>query len=44
MQFFIFLIINVFIGAVFYLIISLKLERSATEFREKKAKKGKWMQ
>jgi len=31
--------INVFMGAALYLIISLKLERSASEFREKKLRK-----
>ena len=39
MQYFVFFIINVFILAVFYLIFSLKLERNASEFREKKLKK-----
>ncbi len=36
MQFFFLLLFNVFLGAVLYLIISLKLERSATEFRERR--------
>jgi len=39
MQFFILVIINIFIGAVLYLVISLKLERSASEFREKRLRK-----
>ena len=39
MQYFVFFIINIFILAVFYLIFSLKLERNASEFREKKLKK-----
>jgi hypothetical protein len=33
------IIFNIFMGAVFYLIISLKLERSASEFREKRLRK-----
>jgi hypothetical protein len=39
MQFFILLLFNVFLGAVLYLVISLKLERSATEFRERRLRK-----
>src|SRR3990172_3760660 len=39
MQFFFLLLFNIFMGAVMYLIISLKLERSATEFRERKLRK-----
>ena len=36
MQFFFLLLFNVFLGAVLYLVISLKLERSATEYRERR--------
>ncbi|MCP4133268.1 MAG: DUF2802 domain-containing protein [bacterium] len=39
MQLFILIIINVFMGALLYLVISLKLEKSASEFREKKLRK-----
>lgn len=39
MQFFFLLLLNVFMGAVLYLIISLKLEKSAAEFRERKLRK-----
>ena len=39
MQFFWLIIVNVCLGAFFYLIISLKLEKSASEFREKKLRK-----
>jgi hypothetical protein len=39
MQFFFLLLFNVFLGAVLYLVISLKLERSATEFRERRLRK-----
>jgi hypothetical protein len=39
MHFFLLLLFNIFMGAVLYLIISLKLERSATEFRERKLRK-----
>lgn len=39
MQFFFLLLFNVFLGAVLYLVISLKLERSATEFRERRFRK-----
>ncbi|MBN2160596.1 MAG: hypothetical protein JW807_14500 [Spirochaetes bacterium] len=39
MQFFFLLLFNVFLGAVLYLIISLKLERSASEFRERRLRK-----
>ncbi len=33
------IIVNIFMGALLYLIISLKLEKSASEFREKKLRK-----
>jgi len=39
MQFFFLLLFNLFLGAVLYLVISLKLERSATEFRTRKMRK-----
>ncbi len=39
MQILLLMLFNVFMGAVLYLIISLKLERSATEFRERKLRK-----
>jgi hypothetical protein len=39
MQFFFLLLFNVFLGAVLYLVISLKLERSATEFRVRRLRK-----
>ena len=39
MQFFFLLLFNVFLGAVLYLIISLKLERTATEYRERRFRK-----
>src|SRR4030042_690730 len=39
MQFFFLFLFNVFLGAVLYLVISLKLERSATEFRERRLRK-----
>ncbi|OHD66825.1 MAG: hypothetical protein A2176_12190 [Spirochaetes bacterium RBG_13_51_14] len=39
MQFFFLLLFNIFLGAVLYLVISLKLERSATEFRERRLRK-----
>ncbi len=39
MQFFLLLVVNIFLGAVFYLIISLKLERSANEFRAKRLRR-----
>jgi len=39
MEFFILIVLNIFIGAVLYLVISLKLEKSASEFREKKLRK-----
>lgn len=39
MQFFFLLLFNVFLGAVLYLVISLKLERSATEFRQQRLRK-----
>jgi hypothetical protein len=39
MQFFLLILFNIFMGAILYLIISLKLERSATEFRSKRLRK-----
>ena len=36
MQLFILIVINIALGTVFYLVISLKLEKSASEYREKK--------
>jgi hypothetical protein len=39
MEFVILIILNIFLGTVFYLVISLKLEKSASEFREKKLRK-----
>jgi|GEM_PF-255956 len=39
MQLFILIVINIFMGALLYLVISLKLEKSASEFREKKLRK-----
>lgn len=39
MQFFLLLVANLFMGAIFYLVISLKLEKSATEFREKRLRR-----
>lgn len=39
MDFFILLVVNIFIGAIVYLVISLKLEKSASTFREKKLRK-----
>jgi hypothetical protein len=39
MQFVFLLLFNIFLGAVLYLVISLKLERSATEFRERRFRK-----
>jgi len=39
MQFFILLFINIILWAAFYLVISLKLERSASEFREKRLRR-----
>jgi hypothetical protein len=39
MQFFFLLLFNVFLGAVLYLVISLKLERTATEYRSRKLRK-----
>jgi hypothetical protein len=39
MQFFFLLLFNIFLGAVLYLVISLKLERSATEYRSRKLRK-----
>src|SRR6056297_210785 len=36
MQLFILMVINIALGTVFYLVISLKLEKSASEYREKK--------
>lgn len=39
MQFFFLVIINIFMWVIFYLVISLKLEKTASEFREKKLRK-----
>ncbi len=39
MQFLFLLIVNIIMGAIFYLIISLKLEKSASVFREKKLRR-----
>jgi hypothetical protein len=39
MQFVFLLLFNLFLGAVLYLVISLKLERSATEYRSRKLRK-----
>jgi len=39
MEFFILLLVNVFMGAVLYLVISLKLEKSASNFRERRLRK-----
>ena len=39
MQFFALILINIAMFAIFYLLISLKLERKATEFREKKLRR-----
>ena len=39
MQFFFLVLVNIFIGAVLYLVISLKLERSAQEFRSQRLRK-----
>ncbi|MCX8122843.1 MAG: hypothetical protein N3F66_01605 [Spirochaetes bacterium] len=39
MQLIILIMVNILIASIFYLIISLKLERSATEFRSKKLRK-----
>ncbi|MBN1497820.1 MAG: hypothetical protein JXA07_13675 [Spirochaetes bacterium] len=39
MQFLFLLLFNIFLGAVLYLVISLKLERSASEFRERRFRK-----
>ena len=36
MQLIILIMVNILIASVFYLVISLKLERSATEFRSKR--------
>mgnify|MGYP001199609532 CR=1 FL=1 len=36
MEFFGLLLINIFIGVIFYLVITLKLEKSASDFREKR--------
>jgi hypothetical protein len=33
------IMVNIFIGVALYLIISLKLERSATEFRQQRLRK-----
>lgn len=39
MEFFVVILINIFMGAVFYLFITLKLERSASEFREQRLRR-----
>ena len=39
MQIFLIILINVLMGALFYVIITLKLEKSASEFRSKKLRK-----
>jgi hypothetical protein len=39
MEFFLLVLLNIFMAALFYLIISLKLERSATSFREQRLRK-----
>lgn len=39
MQIAILIIVNIVLASIFYLVISLKLERSASEFREKKLRK-----
>jgi hypothetical protein len=39
MQFFALILLNIAMFAIFYLLISLKLERKATEFREKKLRR-----
>ncbi len=39
MQFFILIVINIFMWVIFYLVISLKLEKTASQFREKKLRK-----
>ncbi len=39
MEFILLLLTNIFIGAVLYLVISLKLEKKSTEFREQKFRK-----
>ena len=39
MEFLLLLLTNVFIGAFLYLVISLKLEKKSSEFREKKFRK-----
>ncbi|MBN1531659.1 MAG: hypothetical protein JXA20_03270 [Spirochaetes bacterium] len=39
MQFFLLILFNIFMGAILYLVISLKLERSATEFRSQRLRK-----
>ena len=39
MEFLLLVVINIFMGAIFYLVISLKLEKSATEFREKRLRR-----
>ena len=39
MQFLMLLLFNIFMGTILYLIISLKLEKSATEFRSQKLRK-----
>ncbi len=39
MQLFILIIVNIILGTIFYLIISLKLEKKASQFQEKKLRK-----
>jgi hypothetical protein len=39
MEFFALLMVNIFLGVVFYLVITLKLEKSASHFREHKLRK-----
>jgi len=39
LNFFLILLTNIFVGTVFYLVISLKLEKSASEYQVKKFKK-----
>lgn len=39
MQLLILVLLNIFMAAIFYLVISLKLERSAAEFKQKRLKK-----
>lgn len=39
MEFFILIVVNIFLGTLFYLVITLKLEKSASTFREKKLRR-----